>query len=245
MGCPVGFTNAVSREDLALKPNQRLILVHPTEGYLPFVVETRTPFYLVYEGLLTQAGVTTLAANATASSLQFLDGINRDKIEIKTREFLYHLFMGMSPPSLKVYFEYPKGTNQRTPDNQNFSPTSRYGFVDGWASPFDDPSPAGEIFLPWGRNTTGWTFHNPLTLAMTQPLLKFVGYEYKVRVIRDIDLVAAVLAERSGFAARKAPLGGLAGFPYDPREPYNADWVPFAWDRSDLVTALSTVPLRG
>ncbi len=231
---------AAAREELTLKPNHRLILVHPTRGFLPFVVQYRQPFYMVYDRVLNQAGVTSFAAAATASSLQLFDSINRDELEIKSRALLYHLFMGVSPASFKVYFEYPKGTSQRIPDNQNSSATSKYGYVDGWQSPFCDPSPAGELVLPWGRNTTGWTFHNPLTLAIAQPLLKFVGYTYKVRVIRNVDLVQAILEERPGIPVRKVPIGGLSSFEYDPREAYDADWIPLGAQRNDIAEALNT-----
>lgn len=234
------FPNYILREDLALRPNQRLVLVHPSQGFIPFTVQARTPFYLVYERIFATAGITTLGNNATVDGIQLFDSINRDVLEIKTRALLYHLFVGMSPPSLKLFFEYPKGTVQRVPDNQNFSPTARFSFVDGWNSPFEDPSPAGEIVLPWGRNTTGWRFHNPTTLALTRPLLKFVGYTYRVNVIRNVDLVQSILEERPGAAARKITLGGLTTFPYDPREPYDADWIPFDFGREDIRGALST-----
>ena len=228
------------REDLSLKPNQRLVLVHPSEGYLPLLVESRVPFYMIFDRILANAGVTTLAANGTIDGIQPFDSINRDELEVKSRNLLYHLFMGISPASLKVYMEYPKGTVQRVPDNQNFSPTAKYGFVNGWQSPFQCPGPAGEILLPWGRNTTGWRFHNPLTTAVTQPLLKFQGYTYKVSVIRNTDLVQSILEERPGAYASKKPIGGLTGFPYDPREPYDADWVPFDWTRDEIKAALKT-----
>ena len=232
------------REELSLKPNQRMILVHPARGFLPFRVQTRAPFYMVYDRILDTAGVTSIGSNGTIDGIQLFDSINRDTIEVKTRSLLYHLFLGLTPSSLKVFLEYPKGTAQRVPDNQNFTPTGKFGFVDGWQSPFDSPTPAGEVVFPWGRNTTGWRFHNPTTLAITQPFIKFVGYTYQLDVIRNVDLVMAMLEERPGVAARKVPLGGLQGFPYDPREAYEADWIPFDWTREDIRAALTTRMLR-
>lgn len=238
------YDNWQVREDLSLKPNQRLILVHPTEGYLPFHVESRVPFVLVYDRILATAGLTTLAAGGTIDGIQTFDSINRDELEVKTRNLLYHLFMGIAPTNMRVFIEYPKGSVQRVPDNQNFAPTAKYGYISGWMSHYDDPSPAGEMVLPWGRNTTGWRFWNPTTLAMAQPFLRFVGYTYKVSVIRNVDLVQSILEERPGAFASKKVVGGLGGFPYDAREPYDADWVPFDWDRNEIRKSLSTRVIR-
>lgn len=232
---------AHAREDLSLKPNQRLVVVHPTAGFLPFHVETREPYYHRYDRLLTEAGVTQIAANGTIASTQLFDSRGRDEIEVNKRDHVYHLFVGLTPPALKLFPEFPKGTAQRVPDNQNFLNTAKYGYVDGWQSPYDDPSPRGEVALLWGRDTTGWVFHNPLTLPITQPFLKFEGYKYQVKVIRNVDLVQAMLEERPGAAARKLPLGwGINRYTYDPREPYDVDWIPYVWTRQDIADALTT-----
>ena len=237
--------NYILREDLTVKPNQRIILVHPQNGYLPLVVRDREPFYLVYDRILTTAGIASLGASgsstATIQSEQLFDSNNRDEVQVNDFRHLYHVFLGISPASLKVYLEFPKGTSQRIPDNQNFSNVSQYDFIDGWQSPFDDPSPAGELRIPPGRNLTGFTFSNPLTVAIQQPLVKFVGYKYLVQVIRDATLVQAILGERSGFGARWVPLGGLSGFVYDPRAYFDADFIPFQWSPADVLKALTQV----
>lgn len=229
------------REELTLKPNQRLVLVHPSLGFLPLRVEARVPFINIYNRILTTAGVTTIAANGTIDGIQLFDAINRDAFEIKTRSYLYHLFFGISPPSLKMFFEFPRGTIQRIPDNQNFAGTANFAYVSGFQSPFDDPSPAGEFIIPWGRNLTGFRFHNPTTLPITNPLLRVLGYEYQVAVIRNADLVQSILEERPGVAARKVTLGGLFGYPYDPREAYDADWIPFDFTRQEIISSVRKV----
>lgn len=237
--------NYILREDLAVKPNQRIVLVHPTEGYLPLIVRDREPYYQIFNRILSAAGISTLAAvggtNATIQSEQFFDSNNRDVIQVNNPRHLYHVFMGVSPASLKVYLEFPKGTIQRIPDNQNFSNISQYDFVNGWQSPFDDPSPAGEMMIPPGRNLTGFTFSNPLTVAINQPLVKFVGYKYLVQVIRDATLVQAILGERSGFGARWVPLGGMSGFVYDVRSIFDADWIPFRWTPDVVLKAITGI----
>ena len=232
---------AQAREEYSLRPNQRFLVVHPTAGFLPFHVDSRAPFFLRYDRLLSVAGVTSIAAGGTVSSVQLFDSQSRDEVEVTKRNHVYHLFVGLTPPALKLFPEYPKGTAHRIPDNQSFLNTAKYGYVDGWQSPYEDPSPKGEVTLLWGRDTTGWVFHNPLTLAITQPFLKFDGYVYQVHVIRNVDLVQAMLEERPGSAARKLPLGwGLSGFTYEPREPYDADWIPLDWERPDIAEALTT-----
>ncbi len=237
--------NALIRNDLALKPNQRLVLVHPENGYLPLTVVARVPFKMIFNRILTDASVTTLASLSTIDGIQLFDSTNRDQIEVRTDQYLYHLFIGLSPPSLRCYFEFPKGTIQRIPDNQNFAPTALYGYIDGHMSPFGDPSPDFEVFLPPGRNMTNFRFYNPTTLAMVNPLLNMIGYTYRMKVIRNADLVQAVLDERPGFAARKEIVGGLQGYPYDARLVYDADWIPFGAQRRDIEKAISRVQKGG
>lgn len=230
-------------EDYTLKPNQRLVLVHPTAGFLPLIVHEREFFYMLYDRLMTNAGITSLGAagssTATVQSQQLFDNINRDMVEVKSTDRLHHLFMGISPPQTRVFVEFPKGTTQHVPDNQNFSLTATYGYIDGWASPFQDPSPVGELILPWGRNMFAVDVVNPTSLPITNPVLRFVGYTYVVEPIRNTDLVQAMLEERPGAAARKVTLGGLQGYPYDPRQPYDADFIPFDWQRSDITRAVA------
>ncbi len=225
--------NYLLREELSVKPNQRLILVHPTLGYLPLIVRFREPFYFIFDRILTDAGLSSLGPlNSVTQNIvseQFLDSINRDVLQVNSTMRVYHLFIGLSPPSLKVYLEFPKGNSQRIPDNQTFSPTSTFGYIDGWNSPFEDPGPIGETVLPWGRNITGFTFHNPTTVAMPLPLMKLVGYTYLVEVIRDAQLVYNLLTQRTGFGARYLSMGGTTSYPYDSRQAYDADWIPFTW----------------
>lgn len=233
-------SNYEARQEMLLKANQRLVLVHPTNGFLPFHIDALEPFYMEYNRLLTVAGVTSIAGGGTVDAVQLYDNINRDMIEIKSRNLLYHVAIGVGPTSLKMWPEFPKGVTQRVPDTQNYSPTAKFGYIDGWKSPFLDPSPVAEALWPYGRNMTAFRFHNPTTRPMTNPLLSFDGNKYRVRVIRDVDLVQSILEERPGAAARKVTLGGLISYSHDPREGYDADWIPFDWDRQAIAEALAT-----
>ncbi len=56
----------------------------------------------------------------------------------------------------------------------------------------------------------------------------------------DAKTIQAILEERPGIPVRKVPIGGLSSFEYDPREAYDADWIPLGAQRNDIAEALNT-----
>lgn len=230
-------------EDLFLVENYLLGLVWPGKGYVFFHIERLEDYEYVYDRILDVASLTTtgqISADEHLSSVRLLDEDGNDIIEVTEKDHVYQIFYGITPSPLKTFWHFTKTQARGAPDVTSMTDKAKWGFIDGFKSPFDEPSVKSEKFIPHGENLTGFAFHNPLTAPIRRrdnPLLHFQGKMYGVKVIKDVTLIEGILARK--VPARLATLGGLESFTYDIPDVYGVKPVPFRATRAEIEEAIS------
>lgn len=229
-------------EDLFLLENYLLGLVFPGKGYVFFHIERIEDYEYLYDRILDVATLTTagqISANEHLSAVRLLDTDAHDILEVEEKDHLYQIFYSIDPSALKTYWYFVKTQARGAPDVTSMVPKAKWGYIDGFTSPFLEPSVKTEKWIPYGENLTGFAFHNPLTVPIRRrdnPMLKFQGKMYGVSVIKDVNLIEGILARRVN--ARLATLGGLEAFTYNIREVYGVEPVPFMATRAQIEEAV-------
>ncbi len=220
-------------EHLFLKENYLLALNFPgvqEGGILPLRVLAKETIQYKYQAVsITNEGdrstTGTVAADTQVDPSRLtLSTFNLDNIlKITDCNHVYQVFMGIKPSAIRQYLYYPLEKSRRNLDIKSIFTKSPYGYVDGFESPYDSPSPQTEVWIPKGVDV-GFSWHNPLNSAAQIDLNLFI-VRYLVKVIRDSDTVKGIVAGKT--PARVATLGGIDSFTYDARSIFNAGLIPF------------------
>lgn len=218
---------ALTYQDLFLQENHRVALGFPNKGFVFLRVAARDAFSYLYDRILTEAALATpgqVSANEFLSSF-VLENVDGDNIlEVEVENHLYQLFYGISPSALRTYLYMPTQTARRSPDVETITTRAKWGYIDGFESSFENPSPRTEMFLPPGKNLVAFAIWNPLTLAITDPMLWFTGYRYDVEVIRNAQQVFQML--QGNLPVRYATIGGVQeDVAYDPKRTWDVNFV--------------------
>lgn len=121
-------------------------------------------------------------------------------------DHLYQLFYGLSPSEVRVFPAYPRETEIHQLDVGLHLPTyTVFGFIDGFESPLNKPSPRSQLFIPYGP-LVGFAFHNPSPTKI-KPMMRLIINRLKVEVIKDVDLVTKLIQRR--VECTFATLGGI------------------------------------
>lgn len=197
-------------EDHILKPNYLLMLGFPT-GWVPLRVLYSDPLqFYVYDPIAEGAmsgpvpaasstnGITNLGWQPPIRfSSIYISGQPQNVLRVENVDELYQIFLGISPPMLRVYRQIPPGTSIATIDEASggWTPSySQFGWIDGRESPFHAPSPRSEIIIP-PRLDVAFAMANPTPEPM-HPLFNIVLNRVKVGVVADVDLVDKMLSRR-------------------------------------------------
>lgn len=113
-----------------------------------------------------------------------------------------HTGIGIKPHFIRMYTRYPEeegilGTipNLAAPSSRAGDP---YGYVDGYDSPYDQPTDALELWIP-PKSHLSFDFYNP-DVDQHEPILNIRMAEYKVNLVdprSDIDVARRVLSPGS------------------------------------------------
>jgi len=226
---------------ILLQENHRVALGFPPDkGYIFLRVLLREPFTYLYDRILSEASLSTagqISSNEflTAFVLENTSGDN--VIEVQDKLHLYQIFYGISPPNLRTYVYVPTQTARRAPDVETIVTRAKWGYIDGWESPFNHPSPRTETFLPPGENLIAYAIWNPDTREVIDPLLWFVGQRCRVEVIRNVQFVQQMLAGQ--LPVRFATVGGIKEeVQYSPRQIWGVDPVKPTMSATEIGMAL-------
>ncbi len=148
---------------------------------------------------------------------------------------IYQVFMGISPGAVRAYLHYPVESIGGNLDEMNNFSKSPFGFVDGFMSPFNQPSPITEVFIPKDMKV-GWAWYNP-TNETKRVMLNLMIVKYKVSVIRDTDLVDRILTGQK--SARLASIGGTDRLTYNFKNTWDITPVPFGSTTEEIQSALN------
>ena len=197
------------------------------DGYVFFRTTHRETFPLLYDLFaeisdFAGAGTTemTAAQYITAKELKS-DTLSASNIfKVTEKDHLYQLFYGFSPSVLKVFPAYPRETEiNHLEVGLHTSSYTTFGFLDGFESPINKPSPRSQVFVPYGP-LIGFAFHNYAPYSI-KPMMRFIVNRLKVATIKDPDLIMKILQRR--VECTFATIGGL-GSPWGTSKANYEDW---------------------
>jgi len=183
------------------------------DGYVFFRATHRELFPLLYDLFaeisdFAGAGATEMDAAEYVSAKELksdtLAATNIFKVDEK--DHVYQLFFGVSPSVCRVFPAYPRETEINHLDvGLHTSTYTIFGFIDGFESPVNKPSPRSQIFVPYGP-LIGFAFYNYAPYAI-KPMMRFIVNRLKVEVIKDPDLIMKILQRR--VECTFATIGGI------------------------------------
>lgn len=224
-------------DDLTLKENYLVALLFPGKGIVPFRVLTREqikfdPYVVKYSSTVTAF---TADQWKDASKLGHPTDTSVDNIlEVDEKMHLYQVFYGIRPSGIRAYMNYPSGKPRRNLDIKEVSAKADFGYVDGYQSPYDNPQPVSEFWVPKDLDVSfGW--YNPASVPNII-ITKWIINLYGVEIITDVDLVEKILKRR--VECRIATLGGVEMFTYSPPNVWDVTPIPLTATRDAIATAL-------
>jgi len=233
-------------EPVLLKENYLLFLIFPN-GFVPLRVLKRELVFYQYdpvkEGMITEVPASTSSDGIT--NLGYVTpkrpGSNKigaqpiNVLRVTRNERLYQLFFGIDPPQLRVFVAMPPERAQKHIDIIEWSDAyPSAGWIDGFTSPIDSPSPLSEVIIPPNLDIA-FGFANPLPYKV-HPLMMFVINRLMVGVVRDVETIVSVLEGRKPAALKT--VGGLAEFTYSVKDVYGISPIPLDATRSQIAQIL-------
>lgn len=224
-------------DELQLLENYLLALNFPDKGIVPFRILTREqivwdPYVVKYSSTVTpfEADGWKDSAKIGHPTDTSIDNI----LEIDTKLHLYQLFYGIRQSDVRAYLAYPEGKPRRNLDIKAVSSRADYGFVDGSMSPYDDPKPVSEVWIPKDLDI-GFSWYNRASVEQ-EIYVKWILNLYGVELIKDVDLVEKML--RRKVECRIATLGGVDSFIYDTNVVWGVYPIKFTATREEIAKAL-------
>ena len=234
-------------EGSILKPNY-LVLLGFSTGYVPLRVMKRQLVFYMYDPLVEgqisapvpagggATGVSDLGYVApTRLPSQYISG-KPFNVFINTKsDHLYQLYYGISPSGIRVFMNQPAQTGVRNLFEFTWLQSYlAFGYVDGFESPIDQPSPNTEIIVP-PNSDFALGYANPLPYPV-RPLLQFVVNELQVKTITDVDLIMKMIEGK--VPASIKIVGGLEGMEYDVPAVYGINPIQFDYTPAEVQMAL-------
>lgn len=146
-------------------------------------------------------------------------------------DLLYQAFMGIDPPSLRVFLQQPFRTDQGSFPVTGFQPAyAQQGWWDGFLSPFRQPNPKAQIIVLPGLSF-GLGFANVKPQAV-YPQLYFWINEMTVGVVTDAELVYEMVTVPG--KARIVTAGGLQATSYTIKNCYKVPGVRLDMSRAEV-----------
>jgi len=134
------------------------------------------------------------------------DGSNRHYLEPYDKKFIKQIFWGVTPPQARVFIQYPSRVNRGSLIEIERTITGDVGYIDGYTSPYDNPSPVTEMWT-WYNLYPVFNIYNPLSDTMYNVRFNFQVMTYTYEIIKDRNVIKECLtAERR---CRKHTIGGI------------------------------------
>lgn len=224
-------------DELQLLENYLLALNFPDKGIVPFRILTREQ--IVWDPYVVDYSSTTTPFPADGWKDSAKIGHPTDTsvdniLEIETKLRLYQLFYGIRQSDVRAYLSYPEGQTRRNIDTKSVSARADFGYVDGSMSPYDDPKPVSEVWIPKDINI-GFSWYNRASVEQ-EIYVKWIMNMYGVELIKDVDLVEKILNRK--IECRIATLGGVNSFIYDTAVVWGVTPIKLTATREEIASAL-------
>jgi len=225
----VEYEDYLERLDKAIVKENFNVGLGFKEGYVFFRVTHRELFPLFYDlfaEISDFAGAGTVEMTAaqyiTAKELKSDTLAATNIFKVDEKDHLYQLFYGICPSVCRVFPAHPRETEINQLDVGLHTTTyTIFGFIDGFESPLNKPSPRSQIFVPYGT-LIGFAFYNYAPYSI-KPMMRFIVNRLKVQTIKDVDLIMKILQRR--VECTLATIGGIEN-PWGTSKKNYKDW----WD---------------
>lgn len=224
-------------DDLTLRENHLLCLNFPDKGVIPFRIMAREQFK--FDPLVIEYSTTATPFEPDGykdhSKLGHPTDTSVDNIlEVDEAKHLYQVFYGIRPSAIRAYMNYPSGKPRRNLDIKEVSSRADFGYIDGEMSPYDDPQPVSEFWVPKDIDVSfGWyNAASGSNIVVTKWLINL----YAVEIIKDVDMVQKILNRR--VTCRIATLGGVESFSYASENVWRVSPIPLTATREEIAAAL-------
>jgi len=217
--------------DRFIKENHLVGLGFPAQGYIFYRVNGVETIYYNYDE------VGSIAADTQEDVARL--GISADNIDNLLRvdqcNHIYQVFMGWQPGAIRQYLSFPYETVRRNIDVRRVKNKGDFGYIDGFDSPWDCPSPDTELLIPY-KVDVGFAWYNPLQQAESLEI-NLVIRRLSADVLRDVDLIDRIL--KGSQPCRLATLGGVSdSFGYQSVEHLKVDFVGFNFTKDQIQKAV-------
>lgn len=221
-------------ESKFLKENQLVGLGFPIQGYV-FLRCTGVENIIYNDYVESPASI---AADTYEDPARLpIAAYNIDNLlKVEDCDHVYQVFMGWSPGAVRQYLYYPMETSRRNLDVKPIYQKSPFGYVEGFDSTKDQPSPDTELFIPQ-KVDVAFAWWNPLSSAETVSMNILIR-RMQVDVIRDADLIDRIL--KGSQPCRLVSLGGIeSSFNYNAKDVFDVDFVKLGAAREEIDQAVA------
>lgn len=222
----------VSRiESRFIKENHYLGLGFPTQGYLFFRVAGVEPIYYEYDEITSIAADTFRDSARLGRSADNIDNILR----VTDCDHMYQVFMGWQPSCVRQYLYYPYETARRNFDLRRVYSKGPFGFVSGFDSPYDCPSPDTELFIPKDVDV-GFAWYNESEATVALRIALMVR-RLSVEILREGDLIEKIVGGKQ--PCRLCTAGGVGdSFGYKAPDVLDVDFINLGATRAEIDKAI-------
>lgn len=223
----------VSRiENRFVKENHLVGLGFPTQGYLFMRVTGVESIHYMYDEFGTIAADTQADAARLDRAADSIDNVLR----VTDCDHIYQVFMGWQPGCVRQYLYYPYETGRRNMDVRRILSKGDFGFIQGFDSPWDCPSPDTEIFIPKDVDV-GFAWYNESEETVTLRISLLIR-RLSIDILRDADLIEKILAGKQ--PCRLVTLGGVGdSFGFKARETLDVDFIELGTTRAKIEEAVA------
>lgn len=177
-----------------------------------------------------------LAMQEFTNITNFLDS---NTVNLANTNFLLQIFMGIAPSPLRIFRYFPSNDaiGNFLDGNQlhwgGRQQKYNIGYVDGFASPKNNPTYEGEFFMPPTASML-FTFMNPASILI-EPEIKFYINQMVVEPVHDVNLALKILDR---IVPAKRATAGMFNEGFKPLEKmFNVSPVPLTATATDLKGA--------
>jgi hypothetical protein len=234
-------------EDLLLKENYLLLLGFSGKFVPMRIIKRELIIYLydpIAEGMISAEVPASTSTDGVRNlgwvppqrpSSSILPSRPTNVLAVTTKNRIYQLFYGIAPSACRVFKRLPAATAQENIEITNWDQSyPAFGFVDGFESPLDYPSPRTETFIPYGMDIE-FGFANPLPYSI-RPLLKFYINRLEIGIIKDVELVMKMLNGQVPCSIKT--VGGISPFDYPIADNYAIGTISLGATRDEVARAL-------
>jgi len=217
-----------------IKENQLVGLGFPDQGYVFFRINGIEE--VVYDNYTESPGAVAADTYEDASRLPISEFSIDNLLRVEYCDHLYQVFMGWQPGGIRRYLAYPYESLRGSIDVKRVYTKSPFGYIEGFESPPNQPSPKTELWIPKDIDV-GFAWWNPLSASETVQIDILIR-RLDVSVLRDSDLVDRIL--KGTQPCKLVSLGGIAGtMDYDAKRLLDVDYVKLGATRGAIEAAIA------